>query len=212
MTDVFDHSSSTKDRPTDAVAKKANDRRRDIVHAALRCLKDSGYAALTARKVALDAGMSLGNITYHFDSMDALLCAAYQLGAEQMHQTVQTPQHSLRHSALDRLEAFLWAGFRAEILVHSHLRLQVDLWSAASENPVVAKIEADLYDRFRIELEILLKAVGDKWKADRVVMVADMIMATYDGLWLDYLRRGNEIALKNGIEGCLLFARMRLGA
>ena len=42
--------------------------------------------------------------------------------------------------------------------------------------------------------------------------LADLIMATLDGLWLDWLRRGDTAAVQNGLEGCVLFARLRLGA
>ena len=41
--------------------------------------------------------------------------------------------------------------------------------------------------------------------------MADMIMATLDGLWLDWLRRSDAVAVKNGLDGCVLFARLRLG-
>eukprot|EP01031_Cornospumella_fuschlensis_P048946 gene48946-59927_t len=39
--------------------RKGGDRRREIVEAALRCLERVGYADLTARKIAAEAGMSL---------------------------------------------------------------------------------------------------------------------------------------------------------
>jgi hypothetical protein len=42
-------------------------------------------------------------------------------------------------------------------------------------------------------------------------MVSDLIMATLDGLWLDWMRRRDPQAVQNGLEACVLFARLRLG-
>jgi hypothetical protein len=42
-------------------------------------------------------------------------------------------------------------------------------------------------------------------------MVSDLIMATLDGLWLDWMRRRDAQAVQNGLEACVLFARLRLG-
>jgi hypothetical protein len=38
-----------------------------------------------------------------------------------------------------------------------------------------------------------------------------MIMATLDGLWLDYARRGDGEAVKSAIGACVMFAKLRLG-
>ncbi|MFA9230199.1 MAG: TetR/AcrR family transcriptional regulator [Microgenomates group bacterium] len=191
--------------------KKGSDRRQHIVNAALQCLQNQGYAQLTARKVAAEAGISLGNITYYFDSMDALLCEAYELATAHLSQASQIPTGKGGRTPMERLEAYLWAGFSPEVLTSPLLRLRVDLMSAAIENPKLAQIERALYQHHRETLEALLEAVGDKWKADRIPMVADLITATLDGLWVDWLRRADSSSVKNGIEGCLHFARMRLG-
>ena len=45
--------------------------------------------------------------------------------------------------------------------------------------------------------------------SDRAI-VTDTIMATLDGLWLDYLRRGDEAAIRNGLKGCAILAETLL--
>ena len=111
----------------------------------------------------------------------------------------------------ERLEAFLKAGFSDEFLEMSHLRTRIDLWSAAMSFPTIAQTERALYDRYRAQLEKLLHQVSDPWKTDRIPMVSDLIMATLDGLWLDWMRRRDPQAVQNGLEACVLFARLRLG-
>jgi AcrR family transcriptional regulator len=49
--------------PSRRPRKSRPDRRAEIAGAAMECLKRDGYAALTARRVAGAAGLSLGRLT-----------------------------------------------------------------------------------------------------------------------------------------------------
>ena len=191
--------------------RKGGDRRREIVEAALRCLERVGYADLTARKIAAEAKMSLGHITYHFADMDEVLAETCLLASERLQAAADARITMPGSTPAERLEAFLKAGFSEEFLALSHLRTRIDLWSAAQVHPAIAATERALYDRYRAQLERLLHQVSDPWKTDRIPMVSDLIMATLDGLWLDWMRRRDAQAVQNGLEACVLFARLRLG-
>lgn len=191
--------------------RKGGDRRHEIAEAALRCLERVGYAELTARKVAAEAGMSLGHISYHFNGMDEVLAEAYRLAAERLQAAGDAKIVMPGATPAERLEAFLKAGFTDDVLSPGHLRARIDLWSVAIAHPSIAKVERALYDRYRSQVETLLHQVSDPWKTDRIPMVSDLIMATLDGLWLDWLRRHDAKAVQNGLEACVLFARLRLG-
>ncbi len=191
--------------------RKGGDRRREIVEAALRCLERVGYADLTARKIAAEAKMSLGHITYHFADMDEVLAETCLLASERLQAAADARITMPGATPAERLEAFLKAGFSEEFLALSHLRTRIDLWSAAQVHSAIAATERALYDRYRAQLERLLNQVSDPWKTDRIPMVSDLIMATLDGLWLDWMRRRDAQAVQNGLEACVLFARLRLG-
>lgn len=191
--------------------RKGGDRRREIVEAALRCLERVGYADLTARKIAAEAKMSLGHITYHFSGMDEVLAETCLLASQRLQAAADARITMPGATPAERLEAFLKAGFSEEFLAVSHLRTRIDLWSAAQIYPAIAETERALYDRYRAQLERLLHQVSDPWKTDRIPMVSDLIMATLDGLWLDWMRRRDAQAVQNGLEACVLFARLRLG-
>lgn len=188
--------------------RTSDQRRGQIARAALICLSKVGYAGLTARKVAAEAGISLGHLTYHYDTMEAVLAAAYQLVAAQLSPTEaagtgQTPAA--------RFETYLHAVYAPQHLTESALRLRVDLWSAALTNPAIAAIEADLHGQMRAKIEAYLTAICDPWKMGRIPMVEGFILATMDGLWLDYMRHRDLDAVHGAIEAMVLFARMRLG-
>ena len=189
--------------------QKSTDRKNHLAVAALRCLQREGYARLTARKIAAEAGMSLGHVSYHFASMDALLAAAYALASEDLRAAGSALQVG-KVSPMDRLEAFLLAGFTPEFLNPSHLRMRIDLWSAALSHPAIADTERALYDRYRAELADLLTTIAVANKAEAIPMVLDMIMAALDGIWLDWMRRRNQTSTQNALLACMAFARMSL--
>jgi len=58
-------------------------RRRAILEATLRVLRDSGMGSVTHRAVAAEAGVSVALTTYHFASKDDLLEQALLLAAEE---------------------------------------------------------------------------------------------------------------------------------
>ena len=187
----------------------SDQRRGQIARAALVCLTKVGYSGLTARKVAAEAGISLGHLTYHYDTMEAVLAAAYHLVAAELSPPLVTGAAGLTPAA--RFEAFLHTVFAPQNLTDAALRLRVDFWSAALTNPAIAAIESNLNDQMRARVEGHLSAISDPWKTGRIPMVEGFVLATMDGLWLDYMRHRDLDAIEAAIEAMVLFARMRLG-
>lgn len=175
------------------LSQTRTDRRTMIAEAALRVLGREGHAGLTARKVAAEAGLALGHISYHFKGMDEVLSEAYRLLSARLRAAsgesgTTTPQ--------DRLQAFLHAGFTDAFLTPAHIRTRIDLWSAAAAHPAVAETELALYSHYRAQLETLLAPLITP---DRIPALTDTIMATLDGLWLDWMRRRDRQAVENGL-------------
>ncbi len=59
------------------------DTRARILHATLRVIAAGGIAAVSNRRVAAEAGVALGSLTYHFPSQSALLRDSLLLYAEE---------------------------------------------------------------------------------------------------------------------------------
>jgi DNA-binding transcriptional regulator YbjK len=60
------------------VTRRFDPQRRDhIIDAALRVIVSQGVAGTSHRKVAVEAGVPLGSMTYHFSGMDELLREAF---------------------------------------------------------------------------------------------------------------------------------------
>ena len=194
-----------QDEPTRRQMRPRAERRRDLAQAALACLRRDGHALLTARRVAAEAGVSLGHITYHFNDMQDLLAEAYHLASQELLDATLADLDRSSGSAEDRLRAFLWAGFAPQFLDRGYLRVRIDLWSAALAHAGLEATERALYDRYRKRLEQLIAALGAS--APSGARASDAIMAMLDGLWLDWLRRGDRQAIENGLEACAAIAR-----
>ncbi len=182
-------------------------RRAAIVRAAATVLQREGYARLTARKVAAEAGMSLGHISYNFSGMDEVLCEACRLASGRLRAATERQVAAAGAPPLARLEGFLRAGFTEEILDPHHLRLRIDLWSAALVNPELAATELDLYSHYRADLAGLLHEVLGPAGTARLPALCDVIMATLDGLWLDWMRRRDPVAVDHAIAALLALVR-----
>jgi DNA-binding transcriptional regulator YbjK len=171
------------------------DRRIEIAEAALRVLGREGHAGLTARRVATEAGLSLGHITYNFTGMDEVLAEAYRLLSTRLRAASDASLSAAMPK--DRLAAFLRAGFSDDFLTPAHIRTRIDLWSAAAAHPAVAETELQLYTHYRARLEALLAPLV---APDTLRALTDLIMATLDGLWLDWMRRRDLVAVNNGLR------------
>lgn len=195
-----------------SLSRFKQNRRRDIAEAARRVLAREGYAQLSARKVAAEAGLSLGHITYNFSGMDDVLAEAYHVTSEQLREASMRSLATAASDPLARLEAFLRAGFTDEFLEFHHLRMRIDLWSAACNSDVLADTERVLYDHYRQTLRELLMplAAPNPRTVESIPALLDTVMATQDGLWLDWLRRRDSVAVENGLRMCVVLVRSTL--
>lgn len=186
-------------------------RRRDITEAALRCLERHGHAGLTARRVAAEAGMSLGHLTYNFAGMEEIQLAAFRLAATRLQARAEERLNLPGATHAERLEAFLRAAFSPEMQEPAQLRIRIDLWAAAQGSAELAAIDRALSAALRSRVEELLARMCDSWKAERIPQVCDLIMTAMDGLCLDWARRADAAAAHSVIAACVAFARLRLG-
>ncbi|WP_342644079.1 TetR/AcrR family transcriptional regulator [Rhodoligotrophos ferricapiens] len=108
--------------------------RERLVNAAIQVLSDLGYAGFSTLRVARLAGVSRGALQYHFESREALFCAARLRLAEAMKEKLAPGTLSVM-SLEDRVRAMV-----------------SNYWDVIGSNAYVAALEIRLYERFNQDL------------------------------------------------------------
>jgi DNA-binding transcriptional regulator YbjK len=128
------------------------DRRSRIIDAALDVIADNGVAGTSHRRVAEQAGVPLGSMTYHFRSMDELLREAFTRFAESSSAAfgsriagARTPQDA-RAAVIDLVTTSAANSTR-------ELVLTLELYTLAVRVPAFREITRDWMARDRASFE-----------------------------------------------------------
>jgi AcrR family transcriptional regulator len=103
-----------------------------ILDAAFRRLVDEGYAALSVREIAKDAGVNHALINYHFHTKDQLVIAVLEAANRRLLERQQRMYRS------DASFAEKWAQarrFYEDDLASGFVRVQAELYAASLSNP-----------------------------------------------------------------------------
>nr|WP_051272851.1 TetR family transcriptional regulator C-terminal domain-containing protein [Sphingomonas phyllosphaerae] len=167
------------------MSKRANpeDRRRDLIEAAVRVLAERGAAGASVRTIAAAANVSPGLVTHHFGGVDRLVAASYDHVAAQVAAALEAAVAAAGSSPPARLGAFVAANFTAPIADPALLATWLALWSLARGDPAMLARHEHHYAGFRVRLEVLLAECGVA--PARVRLAAIGVTALVDGLWLE---------------------------
>ncbi|SEN75756.1 transcriptional regulator, TetR family [Sphingomonas gellani] len=127
------------------------DRRQRIIDAAVEVIAQHGVTGTTHRKIAAEAGVPLGSLTYHFDDLDAVLRAAFEQVAEvgSRASLARLAQASTRDEAItatvDVIAGNLWSTSQT-------LLLSYELYAYAVRHPAMEAVMRDWMDQTRTAL------------------------------------------------------------
>ncbi|MFW2356941.1 TetR/AcrR family transcriptional regulator [Hydrogenophaga sp.] len=158
------------------------DTRTRILAAAFRCLSTQGYAALSAREIARDAGVNHALINYYFGTKDQLVIAVLDAANQHLLQRQRE-----MYAAPGRF-AEKWAQARAfyEDDVNSgFVRLQAELYAASLSNP---GLREQFVPRITAWKQVVLEAVREALQAYAVdlppAFTADALASLISEFWL----------------------------
>ena len=132
-----------------------------ILEAARITLIKDGYAQLSARQVAARAGLSLGNLTYHFPNMQSLTRALVDAMLKEYGDQIERTLSDVSRRGPDRLEALIHLLVR-ESASEPIMRLFRELWVMALHDRAAARAVDDFYDAMLVRTKTLLKSVRPK--------------------------------------------------
>ena len=122
------------------------DTKNKIARTARAILAKDGYGALTMRRVASACGISPGNLTYHFPSVDDLMVAAMNLGLEEYQQQIAfyiKKQPTDQDKTLTELVTF----FVHDALSPRTSAVMIEFWALAQHDPSKAAFLDQTYQK-----------------------------------------------------------------
>lgn len=161
-------------------------RRAQIVRATIRCLARDGYARLTMKNVAREAGVSQGILHYYFRDKEDILAAALRTVATDLDRRVVAAQARGPRDARSRLSAIVRACLDVALEEREVWVVFIEFWGEMLHDERLRAINAEVYARARGALGELV-ATGVRTGAFRAVRPAEaaaVILALVDGLSL----------------------------
>lgn len=127
-----------------------------ILDAAERLMLEEGWAAVTSRRVAEEAGLGSQLVHYHFGSMDDLLRAVFQ----------RTAEHGTRaHAEALQSAQPLWALWQM-IRDAPFSKWTIEVLALANHRPQLAAQLRHYAETFRAEQAAMVAAVLKKYEVD----------------------------------------------
>lgn len=182
---------------------RADERRRALVEATIASLKRHGHEGLSVRRIAAQAGVSIGLINHHFPNKDALVAESYRQFSRQLAAGFQAAVERAPRAPRARLAAFIEAVFARPNLDPQVLTAWVVFWGLFRQSPEMRRAHREEGRGYGalpgLLLRELLKETGRSSSRARVATIG--LTALLDGLWLEWcldpkgFRRAEAIAL-----------------
>jgi TetR/AcrR family transcriptional regulator, regulator of biofilm formation and stress response len=156
----------------------------------IRAVDKHGFAGLTYRAVAAEAGVTHGLVSYHFGSLDAMISEALALAADE---AISDSRMAVSSGELDTFAKSI------STLVSEHTEAQTyqfELTFEARRRPELAGQVRALYENYFDVVEQSLVALG----VSRDPALTRLVFAALDGLVLQQLIFGDARATDASIE------------
>jgi AcrR family transcriptional regulator len=170
-------------RPGTAVGEKGQARAREILRAARGILVESGYAALTTRRVAEAAGVRQSNVQYYYPTKTDLVRALFE---ETTRASIRDLDHRLAGASrspkqvlIGSIDQFLQAHESPDYV--AFLR---ELWAMAAHDPAVADVMRGFYQHWVDVVAERVRQINPDLGLRRSQRRALLIVAMMDGLSL----------------------------
>ena len=189
-------------------------RREQIVRATIACLARDGYAGLTMKRVAREAGLSQGILHYYFRDKRAILAAAALRVSADLDRRVTAEARGAR-GAHGRLRALVRACLDVAARDRQFWTVFIELWGESLHDRALAAVNARTYARSRrlIAAGIARGAADGQLRRVPPADAAAVVLAVLDGLSLQHTfdRRALPRAAAERLGEDVLWTYLRRG-
>ncbi|HEX3493188.1 MAG TPA: TetR family transcriptional regulator C-terminal domain-containing protein [Streptosporangiaceae bacterium] len=192
----------------------ADQRRTQMVVAALEVISERGYADTRIADVAVRAGVSPALVIYYFKTKDQLLTEAIRHYEESWYEVGQRRMEQLPTAAA-RLEEIVAMNCltEADPSPGSSWQLWLDFWAQAARNPEVAGVRRKSDERWREQISSIVLAgqeAGEFRDVDSVSF-AICLSSLLDGLTIQIALDDPAVDSAGAFEMTMQFVAGRLG-
>jgi AcrR family transcriptional regulator len=191
--------------PVRKYRREQPDARRDsLVEATLRSLAAHGHDGASVRRIAAEAGVSVGLINHHFASIDELIASAFEKVSAGIVQQLLDRMAEAQPSPRARLNAFFRASCSPPMLDPDLLSVWGVFWSMVRHSPVMQETQRRTFAEYRAVIEQHLV----DYAAEIGISPADMrlsaigLSAMLDGIWLELCLNPAAFTPQEGVLLC----------
>ena len=182
----------------------AGDRREALVDAAIESLKRYGYEGLSVRRIAAEAGVSIGLINHHFPNKDTLVAESYRTFSRRLAADFEKAVALAGKDPRARLRAYFNAFFSGPNLDPQVLTAWVVYWSLVQVSPEMRTVRDEEGKGYS---QVLGQLVSDFAKSRGgapvdVGLIVTGLTALLDGLWLQLCLDPTSIRPKDAATLC----------
>lgn len=204
---MSDNSSSRAPRAlrnkASSTTEKGLGRAAEILLAARRLLAAEGYAGLSMRRVALEAGMSLSNLQHYYGSKEQLLEALLLSTMDEFQ--AKMDRIAVAMAGRPQVERFLTTVdmFLDEITEPTMHAIFFEIWALASRHPFAASLMGRMMGRERKAVVGLIHGLDPTLGDEETMQRAVLIVAQIQGLMLFRLDRHARPAQYESVRASL---------
>jgi AcrR family transcriptional regulator len=166
----------------------ADDRRQALIDATIKSLKLHGHEGLSVRRIAAEAGVSIGLISHHFPNKNTLVAESYRHFTRHLNAGFQAAVLLAPPDPRARLHAFFEAVFSRPNLDRHVLTAWIVFWGLFRQSPEMRKVHDEVGRGYGELLHTLLADLMQANERPRLELrLAGIgLTALLDGLWLEW--------------------------
>lgn len=182
----------------------ADQRRKSIIEATMRCLARHGVDKTSIRDICAEADISVGLISYYYDGKEALIADVYEEIANTMQATLRQEVERTAGGPRQRLSAFIRASFLPINLNTDLMHAWLSFWSMTKRSDRIAAAHDRTYNAY---LQLLQELFADTARADGnpkpdVRLAAIGLSGLLDGLWIEWCLNPHTFTPEEGVRLC----------
>ena len=190
----------------------AQERRRNLIDAAIRNIAVHGYESVTVATICEEAGFSRGLIGHYFSGKDDLLLEAVRTVASGLGEAINAATSAAGLDPAARLHALIHASFTPPGFTPEKVAVWVSLTGTARWSPALGEIYRAIWRDYRAGVGRLLgraaKAAGVELDAKRTALTFSQLV---EGLWIGWAADPEAVTQAAAEDCCHCYIDLVLG-